>query len=132
VSGKILLVEDDPTLGLFYSRALRRAGYTVESALRGDDGLHRAINEEFDLVILDWCLPGMDGVELMTKLRAQRPNIRVLMLSGAGDEIRSAVLAVGADGFLAKPCDLMALIDAAGEVLSIDHRVTELSGSAMD
>jgi DNA-binding response OmpR family regulator len=117
VSVRILLIEDDSSLSFFLARALRRAGYDVFIECRGDTGLQRALNESFDLIILDWYLPGSTGLDILKALRANMIETRTMMLSGSGDDIREEALDVGIDSFLAKPCGLDALIDAVANVL---------------
>ena len=119
VTVRILLIEDDSSLSHFLVRALRRAGYEVETECRGDTGLQRALKERFDLVILDWYLPGTTGLEILRELRANLIDSRTMMLSGSGDDIRAEALKNGIDYFLAKPCGLDALVEAVGKVLQL-------------
>lgn len=107
---KLLLVEDDDALLLFFSRALRRAGYEVETCLRGDEGLRLALTGRFDLLVLDWRLPGLDGYQVLTAIRAARIPLTVLMLTGYGDEHRDKAIGAGADAFVEKPCGLEDLV----------------------
>ena len=114
---RILLVEDDPSLRLFYSRALRRAGFIVSLQCRGDAALQEAIADPFDLIILDWFLPGIGGLDILQGLRPRAGNTRVMILSGSGDEVRRAALSAGADYFLPKPCGMDELTQAAADLL---------------
>lgn len=108
----LLLVEDDEALLLFFSRALRRAGHAVETCARGDDGLQLALSGRFQLLVLDWRLPGLDGHAVLSAVRAGGVPLRVLMLTGYGDTHREAAMAAGADAFLEKPCGLEDLVAA--------------------
>jgi two-component system, OmpR family, copper resistance phosphate regulon response regulator CusR len=108
----ILLVEDDPTLNLFFVRALRRAGHTIETHTRGDHGLQAAITGDFDVAVLDCRLPGLDGFDVIAGIRAVKPEQRVLLLTGAGDIGKREALAAGADAFLPKPCGLDELLSS--------------------
>jgi len=110
---RILIVEDDDALLHFFSRALRRAGHVVESSTRGDEGLRLALEGGFDLLVLDWRLPGMDGHAVLAALRSAGSVLRVLMLTGYGESHRMAAMAAGADAFLEKPCGLEELVAAA-------------------
>jgi two-component system, OmpR family, response regulator len=117
----VLLIEDDPSLAKFYSRALMRAGHVVTVHRRGDEGLQAARTGSCDIIILDWFLPVMDGISLLRELRGQGIETPVLMMSGSGELGRREALAAGADAFLAKPCGLDELI-AAAAALSRDVR----------
>jgi DNA-binding response OmpR family regulator len=108
---RVLLIEDDPNLSTFYSRALRRAGHDVTVQNRGDEGLLVVQKLKFDAIVLDWFLPGLDGISLLKEMRGIGMETPVLMLSGSGDLGREEALAAGADGFLGKPCGLEELAD---------------------
>lgn len=110
MSVRILLIEDDEGIVRFLRRALSYEGYTVDVATDGETGLEMALQNPPDLVILDWMLPGMDGLEVLRRLRAhgQWP---VLMLT-AKDAIQDRVegLDMGADDYLTKPFNLDELL----------------------
>lgn len=111
-SPRILLVEDDSVLAAFLVRALRRAGHTVETLTRGDHALRVALAHGCDLLVLDWQLPGLDGLAVVRALRLAGNPLPVLILSGKGDFRRDEALAAGADDFLSKPCGLDELTQA--------------------
>jgi two-component system OmpR family response regulator len=113
----VLLVEDDDALALFFTRALRRAGHHVEVALRGDEGLRLALSGRFDVMVLDWHLPGLDGHTVLSAIRAAKIPVNVLMLTGYGDTHRDSALTAGADAFLEKPCGLEELVAAVDAFL---------------
>jgi len=101
---RVLVVDDDELLTSALSRGLSAEGYAVEVALDGVDGLHRATEFDYDAMILDVLLPGLDGVRVCAQLRAADRDLPVLMLTardGAPDHI--AGLDAGADDYLAKP-----------------------------
>ncbi|MGW0750582.1 response regulator transcription factor [Streptomyces sp. NPDC002587] len=99
----VLVVEDDPTVAEVVSGYLARAGYTVEHAPDGLDGLRRAAARWPDLVLLDLMLPGLDGLEVCRRLRETAP-VPVIMLTALGDEDdRIAGLELGADDYVTKP-----------------------------
>jgi two-component system OmpR family response regulator len=101
---RVLLVEDEPLIADFVARGLREAGHAVDHATTGPDGLHLAANEAYDAWILDRMLPGLDGLELLRRLRAQGHATPALILSSLGDvEQRVEGLRGGADDYLAKP-----------------------------
>jgi len=101
---RVLLVEDEPLIADFVARGLREAGHVVDHAATGPDGLHLAESEPYDAWILDRMLPGMDGMELLGRLRAQGHGTPALVLSSLGEvEQRVEGLRGGADDYLAKP-----------------------------
>ncbi|MEU5896480.1 response regulator transcription factor [Streptomyces venezuelae] len=102
-AGRILVVDDDPTVAEVVSGYLDRAGYDVDRAGDGPTALARAAEHRPDLVVLDLMLPGMDGLEVCGRLRAQGP-VPVIMLTARGDEgDRILGLEVGADDYVTKP-----------------------------
>jgi DNA-binding response OmpR family regulator len=100
----ILLVEDEPQLAEQVSRALTLAGHAVSKACDGPSGLEAVIHRRFDLVLLDVNLPGFDGFEVLSRIRASRIPVRVLMLT-ARSEVGDRVVGLkgGADDYLTKP-----------------------------
>jgi two-component system phosphate regulon response regulator PhoB len=115
---RILIVEDEDALALLLRYNLEAAGYQVETVARGDDAEVRLHESSPDLVILDWMLPGISGIELCRQLRA-RPQTRqlpILMLTARGEESeRVRGLAIGADDYVIKPFsvpELMARVSA--------------------
>ena len=104
---RLLLVEDDPLLGDGLQRGLRADGYTVDWVDRGDQVLSALQREHFDLVLLDIGLPGLDGLQVLKKLRGGDSPIPVIVVS-ARDTLddRVAGLDGGADDYLTKPFEL--------------------------
>jgi two-component system copper resistance phosphate regulon response regulator CusR len=101
---KILVVEDEPKTGDYLKQGLAEAGFVVDLARNGTDGLHQAGSEEYDLVILDVMLPGLDGWGVLRALRAQGRMMPVLFLTARGQvEDRVKGLELGADDYLVKP-----------------------------
>ncbi|MFI8966166.1 response regulator transcription factor [Streptomyces sp. NPDC053493] len=101
--GRILVVDDDPTVAEVVSGYLERAGFSVEHAADGLDAVRRATERRPDLVVLDLMLPGLDGLEVCRRLRAAGP-VPVIMLTARGDEEeRITGLEVGADDYVTKP-----------------------------
>lgn len=100
----ILLVEDDAKLGKLMKYMLQDEGYKTTWVLRGDEALTTASDFVYDIIILDWLLPGMEGVELCRQLRAQGHHKPILMLT-AKDAVSDRVsgLDAGADDYLTKP-----------------------------
>ena len=104
MGGRILLVEDDTQIGDYIARGLDEDGFTVDRAENGRDGLFLATDSQFDVVVLDRMLPGMDGLSLLKALRAAEVETPVIMLSALGSaDDRIAGLTAGADDYLGKP-----------------------------
>ena len=103
---RILIVEDEPDLLASLAQALREEGYAVDTADNGGDGLFAAEGTDYDAIVLDVMLPGLDGWELLKRLRKTK-NTPVLMLT-ARDQTRDRVkgLDAGADDYVVKPFDL--------------------------
>ncbi|MCE9681704.1 response regulator [Halomonas sp. DQ26W] len=101
---KILIVEDEPKTGDYLSQGLREAGFIVDLVRDGLEGLHLAQNEDYDLLVLDVMLPGMDGWNILKMIRRSGQDLPVLFLT-ARDEIDDRVqgLELGADDYLVKP-----------------------------
>lgn len=106
---RLLLVEDHTELSDWLSRALQQAGYAVDVLARGDHADHALLTQPYDLVILDLTLPGLDGLEVLRRMRArsQSAQIPVLVLTARGQtEDRVRGLNLGADDYLPKPFEL--------------------------
>jgi two-component system copper resistance phosphate regulon response regulator CusR len=101
---RILVVEDEEEIADFLTRGLREEGYTVEHAANGIDGWHRLRRESWDLVLLDWWLPGADGLSLLQRFRQTGGTTPVLFLT-ARDAVSDRVRGLdgGADDYLCKP-----------------------------
>ena len=101
---QILIVEDDPGILQLLKRSLELEGYQVETATDGPSGLEKATKTAPDLIILDWMLPGMDGLEVCRRLRLSGYQVPILMLTARdalSDRVRG--LDEGADDYLTKP-----------------------------
>ena len=116
----VLVVEDDPETRQFYSDALQREGFVVEQAHNGHQALHKALEMDPDLILTDIAVPGIDGIELCRRLRAdsRTHDIPVLAISGYGDrQYADRARMAGADRMLAKPCDADLIVDEARRLL---------------
>lgn len=109
---RLLLVEDHAELAEWVAKALTQAGYAVDVLSRGDHADHALLTQPYDAVILDLTLPGLDGLEVLRRLRARDKGalIPVLVLTARGaTEERVKGLNLGADDYLAKPFELAEL-----------------------
>ncbi|MGC2109059.1 MAG: response regulator transcription factor [Candidatus Korobacteraceae bacterium] len=112
---RVLIVEDERRLAENVARSLREsAGYAVDMAFDGEEGLFLAESNAYDLIILDLMLPKLDGLTLLQRVRGNRSGVPVLILT-ARDEKESVVdlLNAGADDYVAKPFDLGELLARA-------------------
>lgn len=110
MGARVLLVDDEPAILRAWTKALRHAGNHVTSASSPDDALVAADEHLFDVVVVDYVMPTMTGVELLARIRKKQPLIRAIVVSGriegtlTEDEIRSTIQeAVEADLYLHKP-----------------------------
>ena len=115
---RILLAEDDDNMRRFLERALLRAGYDVESVGDGEAALERVTQSEFDLLLADVVMPGIDGVELARRASALLPDLRIMFITGfAAVALRQPGFARRQPKVLAKPFHLRQLIEEVDKVL---------------
>lgn len=101
---KLLVAEDEPKTGVYLQQGLTEAGFTVDRVMTGTDALQQAQSEVYDLLILDVMMPGLDGWEVLRKIRAAAKDVPVLFLTardGVDDRVKG--LELGADDYLVKP-----------------------------
>ena len=107
---RILVVEDDPDISHLLELHLRDSAYRVDVADNGIDGLNRAGNHDYQLIVLDLMLPGIDGLEMCRRLRGQAISTPILMLTAKSTELdRVLGLELGADDYLTKPFSILEL-----------------------
>jgi len=113
---KLLVIEDDTDVASFVKNGLEQAGYTVDCADNGKDGLFLATTETYDAMVVDRMLPGVDGLTIIRMLRADRNQTPALVLSALGEvDDRVAGLRAGGDDYLVKPyafSELLARLEA--------------------
>src|SRR4051795_10000486 len=120
MSARIMIVEDEEPLMLLLRYNLESEGYEVETAGRGDDAEIKLKESPPDLLVLDWMLPGMSGIELCRRLRARPATERlpIIMLTARGEENeRVRGLATGADDYIVKPFSVPELIARIGALM---------------
>jgi len=115
---RLLIVEDDPKTAEALATGLERAGHAVALAPTGEDGFFRVSAEQFDLLVLDWMLPGRSGLEILRALRMRGAKVPVLLLT-ARDAVEDRVLGLesGADDYLVKPFAFPELLARIGSLL---------------
>jgi two-component system OmpR family response regulator len=113
---RVLVLEDDKKIASFVSRGLKEAGHAVDMAERGDDGLQLGLHNHYDVAIVDLMLPGLDGLGVIERWRAQKVKTPVIILSAkrsVDDRVKG--LQIGGDDYLTKPfafSELLARIQA--------------------
>ena len=126
---KILIVEDEAAIADLEKDYLELSGFEVEVANDGQTGLNKALNGEYDLVILDLMLPGVDGFEICRQVRAEK-NTPIIMVSAKKDDIdKIRGLGLGADDYMTKPFSPSELV---ARVKAHMARYERLIGSAME
>lgn len=123
---KILVVEDELKTGNYLKQGLMEAGFVVDLDRNGEDGLHSALTDAYDLVILDVMLPGMDGWAVLQGIRKSGKDLPVLFLT-ARDQVNDRVrgLELGADDYLVKPFAFAELLARVRTLLRRGNKVKE-------
>ncbi len=117
---RVLVVEDEEALSLLLRYNLEASGYQTEIVARGDEAEDRLRDEVPDLLVLDWMLPGVSGLELCRRLRLRAPtaSLPIIMLTARGEEHeRVRGLGVGADDYVVKPFSMPELVARVGALL---------------
>ena len=130
MSKKILIIEDNRDLAHLLESHLRDMAFQVDLSFDGNAGLAKADSDNYDLVILDLMLPGLDGIEICQRLRRKSSYVPILMLTAKSSEMDRVVgLEVGADDYVTKPFSIRELI---ARVKAIFRRVDELTDGAKE
>jgi two-component system alkaline phosphatase synthesis response regulator PhoP len=125
---RVLIVDDERDLRSMLSSYLAADGFEVIEAADGDEGLHLALTRRVDLVVLDVGLPGIDGFEVLRRLRSSS-EVPVIMLTARVEEVDRVVgLTVGADDYVSKPFSPRELVARIGAVLRRTSNVPEPGG----
>lgn len=133
MSKKILVVDDEQSIVTLLQYNLEQSGYTVITALDGEQGLEAAVDIRPDLVVLDLMLPKMDGLEVCKQLRQQKINIPILMLTAKDDEFDKVLgLELGADDYLTKPFSPREVVARIKAILRRSQLQSNGSGSSQD
>ncbi len=128
---KIVLVDDEPEILSLVRDYLSREGFRVLTAINGVDGMILIEREKPDLVILDWMLPGLNGLEMCKRLR-ETSSIPIIMLTAKSEEVdRVLGLEFGADDYVVKPFSLRELLARIKTVLRRANGTGQENGSAL-
>ena len=121
---KILVVDDDPVVGISFDRVLSGKGYAVITARDGEEALDKLAREDYDAVFTDIKMPGMSGIEVAARVKAARPWLPVVIVTGYGSEANEAkAKEAGAAAFLRKPLSPEMIEDSA-QAAVLESKVT--------
>ncbi len=127
---RLLVVEDDDALRDILARRFEDAGYAVDTAATGHDALAAVARAVPDLVLLDVMLPGLDGLDVCRRLRADHALLPILLLTARADELDRVVgLEVGADDYITKPFSVQEVVARVRAALRRSRAVTERLGA---
>ena len=125
-AAKILLIEDDAGIVMTLRRLLREEGYEVVVETRGDTGLGRARHEEFDVVVTDMKLPGLNGLDLVRELHTLKPRLPIILMTAHGTtETAIEAIKSGAYDYLLKPFDMPELLALVAKAITSRRLMTE-------
>jgi len=129
---RILVIEDDKKIASFLVNGLKQAGFAVDHAIDGEDGIHLALNESYDAAVIDIMLPKLDGLSLIEELRRQKVNTPVIILSAkrsVDDRVKG--LQTGSDDYLTKPFSFSELIARVHALIRRASNTSEPTGLAV-
>jgi DNA-binding response OmpR family regulator len=127
---KILIIEDDRDIAQLVELHLRDAGHEVSVAHEGKTGLELALSTQFDLIILDLLLPGVDGIEICRRVRAASVDTSILMLTSRSSELDRVIgLEIGADDYLTKPFSIPELLARVKALFRREERLKSQTAS---
>ena len=111
--GRILVVDDEPDLVTILTKYFTDAGYTVDAASHGGDALIAVSQYQPDVVVLDVMMEGLNGLQVLQRIRSLDPGIRVIMITGSSDaSLKPTTMSMGAFAYVSKPVSLQHLHDA--------------------
>ena len=128
---KILLVDDEPLIlkGLKFS--LEQDGYLTDSAMDGEEALSKVFSDNYDMVLLDVMLPGLDGIEVCQRVR-ERSNVPIIMLTAKGEDMDKILgLEYGADDYMTKPFNILE-VNCQSRTVALAGEPVRLTAKAFD
>ncbi|MGL4623627.1 MAG: response regulator transcription factor [Culicoidibacterales bacterium] len=125
---RVLVIEDETNLARFIELELKFQDFDVDKAINGEEGLEKSLENEYDLILLDWMLPGMQGIDILRELRKTSVTPVIMMTAKEGVENEIEGLDTGADAYITKPFEIDQLLAHVRAVL----RRTEKEDEAAD
>lgn len=120
VPGRILVLDDEPSVRALLERVLGGAGHQVSSVDNGEDALQLLAKERFDLIVADKNLPGMNGLEVLRLARTQHPGLQAILITGyPSDESRETATALGVHSYVTKPFGILAILGACDQAIAL-------------
>lgn len=114
----LLIVDDQPGIRLLLEELFRKEGYETRGASNGMEALQKIEQSRPDCILLDMKMPGMDGIEVLKKIKADWPTIPVMMMTAFGEmELTDEALAIGASKYFTKPFDVHEVREAVNHLL---------------
>jgi two-component system cell cycle response regulator CpdR len=116
---RILLAEDDPSMRGFLARALTKAGHQVVAVPDGDEAVRSLAENDYDLVLADIVMPGVDGIDLAKRVNEDKPGVKVMLITGfAAVELKAKSVLDPRARVLSKPFHLRAIVDEVDKLLA--------------
>ena len=127
---RLLLIDDEPAIVRYLERGLREEGHQIQVAETGEDGVHIALSDDIDLVIVDIGLPDMDGHAVLSAIRDRKPAMPALMLTARDDtDSKVRALDAGADDYVVKP---FAFAELAARIRALSRRGDQRSAAVVE
>ena len=116
IEASVLLVDDEEQFLDVLSQRLEARGLKVDAVTSGEDAVRQVEDKNFDAIVIDLAMPGIDGIETLKRIKDKRPDLEIIMLTGHAT-VKSGIEAMklGAEDFLEKPVDLNELLERIGE-----------------
>lgn len=115
---KVLIIEDDKDIADLIAIHIADLGFEIDKAFDGKEGLLKALNNEYKIILLDIRLPGLDGMEICKRIRQEKNNIPILMVTSKSEEIDKIIgLEIGADDYITKPFSIRELMARVKAIL---------------
>ncbi len=125
-SRKVLVVDDDAVVGHSINRVLSEQGYVVREAMSGPEAIEALDHQHYDMVFTDLRMPGMDGLDMASRMKKSHPELPVVVITGHGTEAsEQRARALGVAGFLHKPLSPEMIVDHAERVLRERMEINE-------